>query len=82
MPPPRAAARTRQSGSGQLITGSSAGLTLTQFHHRHSSIDGVALLHYADQLFGTRSELVRDDQGSRVRVDGIEEWAEDVRSHW
>jgi len=64
------------------ITGISADLTLTPFHHRHSSVNAVVLSQRADQVFGTWSGWVRDDHGSRVRVDGIEGWAEDVLNRW
>jgi hypothetical protein len=64
------------------ITGESADLTLTPFHHRHSAVNALALSQRADQVFGTWAGWVRDDLGERVRVDGIEGWAEDVLNRW
>lgn len=64
------------------ITGESADLTLAPFHHRHSSTQAVAVAQRADQVFGTWTGWVRDDTGARVRVDGIEGWAEDVLNRW
>ena len=64
------------------ITGQRADLTLTPFHHRHSSTQALVISSRTDQLFGTWHGWVLDDADERVRVDGIEGFAEDVLNRW
>ena len=64
------------------VTGRRADLTLTPFHHKHSSTQALVISSRTDQLFGTWSGWVLDDQGEKVAVDGIEGFAEDVLNRW
>ncbi|WP_404472438.1 DUF2804 domain-containing protein [Microbacterium aerolatum] len=64
------------------IHGESADLTFTPFHNKHSRTNVLVISTRTDQLFGTWSGWVLDDTGSRVGVDGIEGWAEDVLNRW
>lgn len=64
------------------ITGETADLTFTPFHHRHGRTQALVIATRTDQMFGTWSGWVRDDAGERVKVDGIQGWAEDVLNRW
>ena len=64
------------------IHGARADLTFPPFHNKHSQTNVWVISTRTDQLFGTWSGWVLDDAGERVRVDGIEGWAEDVLNRW
>lgn len=64
------------------ITGESADLTFTPVHHKHAHTQALVISSRTDQLFGTWSGWARDDQGRRIRVDGLEGFAEDVANRW
>lgn len=64
------------------IHGTTADLVFTPFHNKHSRTNVLVISTRTDQLFGVWSGWVLDDTGSRVRVDGIEGWAEDVLNRW
>lgn len=64
------------------VTGQRADLTLTPFHRKHGHTNALVLASRTDQLFGTWSGWVLDDQGEKVDVDGIEGFAEDVLNRW
>lgn len=64
------------------VHGRSADLTFTPFHNKHSRTNALVIATRTDQLFGTWSGWVLDSTGERVRVDGIEGWAEDVLNRW
>lgn len=64
------------------IHGERADLTFTPFYNKHSRTNVLVISTRTDQLFGTWTGWVRDDAGIRVKVDGIEGWAEDVLNRW
>ena len=64
------------------IHGETADLTFTPFYDKHSHTNALVIASRTDQLFGVWSGWVRDDEGARVRVDGIEGFAEDVLNRW
>ncbi|MEU4015546.1 DUF2804 domain-containing protein [Microbacterium sp. NPDC028030] len=64
------------------VHGTSADLTFTPFYDKRSRTDAVVIASRTDQLFGVWSGWVTDDTGARVRVDGIEGFAEEVLNRW
>lgn len=64
------------------IHGERAGLVFTPFYNKRSRTNALLIATRTDQLFGIWSGWVRDAGGTRVAVDGIEGWAEDVRNRW
>ena len=57
-------------------------LTFTPFHDRVSATDLLVISGHTHQCFGTWSGWMTDDAGDRVRVDGVEGWAEEARNRW
>ena len=64
------------------IHGDTAELTFTPFYDKRSRTDALVIASRTDQLFGVWTGWVLDDTGSRVRVDGIEGFAEEVLNRW
>lgn len=64
------------------ITGERADLTFTPFYDRHATSNFLLIASSTHQCFGHYSGWMIDDRGSRVPVDGVLGWAEDVRNRW
>ncbi|WP_337005135.1 MULTISPECIES: DUF2804 domain-containing protein [unclassified Microbacterium] len=64
------------------IHGATAELTFTPFYDKRSRTNALVIASRTDQLFGVWTGWVLDDTGSRVRVDGIEGFAEEVLNRW
>ena len=64
------------------ISGERVGLTFTPFHDRVSSTNLGVIASATHQCFGHYSGWMTDDAGSRIRIDGVLGWAEDVHNRW
>ncbi|EQM83942.1 DUF2804 domain-containing protein [Microbacterium maritypicum] len=64
------------------VHGTSADLVFTPFYDKHSHTNALVISSRTDQLFGVWTGWVRDENGTRVRVDGIEGFAEEVLNRW
>ena len=64
------------------VHGELVDLTFTPFWDHASSTNLGLLAQRADQCFGHWSGWMCDDTGTRVRVDGVLGWAEDVHNRW
>ncbi|MFI2754134.1 DUF2804 domain-containing protein [Cellulomonas sp. P22] len=57
-------------------------LTFTPFHERASRMNLGVVAGETHQCFGTWTGWMSTDAGERVRVDGVEGWAEEARNRW
>lgn len=57
-------------------------LTFTPFHERVSRTNLLVVASETHQCFGTWHGWMTVDDGERVRVDGVEGWAEEARNRW
>ncbi|WP_149204574.1 DUF2804 domain-containing protein [Actinotalea subterranea] len=57
-------------------------LTFTPFHERAARTDLLIVAGETHQCFGTWSGAMTDDAGRRIRVDGVEGWAEEAHNRW
>ncbi|MCC2318737.1 DUF2804 domain-containing protein [Cellulomonas chengniuliangii] len=57
-------------------------LTFTPFHERASRMNLGIVAGETHQCFGTWTGWMTTDAGDRVRVDGVEGWAEEARNRW
>ena len=57
-------------------------LTFMPFHERAARTDLLIVAGETHQCFGTWSGAMTDDAGRRIRVDGVEGWAEEARNRW
>ncbi|MBZ5711882.1 DUF2804 domain-containing protein [Nannocystis pusilla] len=64
------------------VRGERADLSFEPYYERAARTDLGLLFNETHQCFGTWSGWVADDHGQRVRVDGLEGWAEEVRNRW
>nr|WP_255216509.1 DUF2804 domain-containing protein [Pseudenhygromyxa sp. WMMC2535] len=64
------------------VFGERVELRFEPFYDRAATIDLGLFASRQHQCFGTWTGAVIDDAGERVRVDGVEGWAEDVRNRW
>jgi len=64
------------------VHGTSADLTFTPFYDKHSRTNALVIASSTDQLFGVWTGWALDDTGTRVQVDGIEGFAEEVLNRW
>ena len=56
--------------------------TLTPFHARVTRTNAWVVATAIHQAFGVWSGWLADDDGERVRVDGLLGWAEEARNRW
>src|SRR5690606_8309645 len=63
-------------------THSRVDLTFTPFHERASRTNLLVVASETHQCFGTWSGWMTTDAGERIRVDGVEGWAEEARNRW
>ncbi|GAB3799337.1 DUF2804 domain-containing protein [Humibacter antri] len=64
------------------ITGERVDLVFTPFHDHASTTDFGIIRSVGHQCFGHYSGWMADDAGTRVAIDGLLGWAEDVRNRW
>jgi hypothetical protein len=64
------------------VHGAAADLTFSPFYDKRSRTNALLIASSTDQLFGVWTGWVLDDTGTRVRVDGIEGFAEEVLNRW
>ncbi len=64
------------------VHGETADLTFSPFYDKRARTNAVVIASRTDQLFGVWTGWVLDDTGTRVRVDGIEGFAEEVLNRW
>ncbi|MCK8477821.1 DUF2804 domain-containing protein [Microbacterium aurugineum] len=64
------------------VHGETADLTFSPFYDKRSRTNAVVIASRTDQLFGVWTGWALDDTGTRVRVDGIEGFAEEVLNRW
>ncbi len=64
------------------VTGERADLTFTPFYNKASRTNALVVSSRTNQLFGVWTGWVLDDRDERVRIDGIEGFAEDVLNRW
>ncbi len=57
-------------------------LVLTPFHERVARTNLLVVAGETHQCFGTWTGWMTTDTGERVRVDGVEGWAEEARNRW
>ncbi len=57
-------------------------LTFTPFHVRTAITNLLVISGHTYQGFGTWTGWMTDDAGERVRVDGVEGWAEEAHNRW
>lgn len=57
-------------------------LTFTPFHVRTAITNLLVISGHTYQAFGTWTGFMTDDAGARVRVDGVEGWAEEAHNRW
>ena len=57
-------------------------LTFTPFHERVARTNLLVVAGETHQCFGTWTGWMTTDTGERVRVDGVEGWAEEARNRW
>ncbi|MDM8084435.1 DUF2804 domain-containing protein [Cellulomonas cellasea] len=57
-------------------------LEFTPFHERASRMNLGVVAGETHQCFGTWAGWMTADDGERVRVDGVEGWAEEARNRW
>ena len=62
--------------------GTSADLVFTPFYDKHSHTNALVISSRTDQLFCVWTGWARDENGTRVHVDGIEGFAEEVLNRW
>lgn len=64
------------------VHGATADLVFTPFYDKRSRTNALVIESRTDQLFGVWSGWALDDSGTRVHVDGIEGFAEEVLNRW
>lgn len=64
------------------VHGRTADLTFTPFYDKRSRTNALLIATRTDQCFGVWTGWATDDTGTRVRVDGIEGFAEEVLNRW
>lgn len=64
------------------VTGERADLTFTPFYNKASRTNALVVSSRTNQLFGVWTGWVLDDRDERVRIGGIEGFAEDVLNRW
>jgi len=56
--------------------------TFTPTHHRHAENNSVVVTSHTDQCFGAWSGTVTLHDGTKIKLDGLHGWAEDVTNWW
>jgi hypothetical protein len=56
--------------------------TFTPTHHRHAENNSIIVTSHTDQCFGKWSGTVILHDGTKVKLDGLHGWAEDVTNYW
>ncbi|MFK0241806.1 DUF2804 domain-containing protein [Microbacterium sp. NPDC090281] len=64
------------------VHGATADLTFTPFYDKRSRTNALVIESRTDQLFGVWTGWALDNTGTRVHVDGIEGFAEEVLNRW